>query len=101
MPTSQGSHVTSRLMSIVRVDGAVCFQSSQLSQKHRQMFANLQVSLCCQNVSVEGYAEVIGPWGAPGTDNVRLRYRQVHPSSYDAYNDAMLHTTDGIAAGVH
>jgi len=85
LSTSLNDYVTSRPMSIVHMGLDIYFQTNQRYTKHEQMVENRQVSLCCQNVSIEGNAESIGDWDNAENAQIRELYKSRHPGPYGKY----------------
>lgn len=65
LSTSYQDKVSSRMMSIVRIDDKFYFQTDRNFRKYKEIKENPNVSLCIDNIQVEGVCREIG---AP-TDN--------------------------------
>lgn len=83
LSTACGDRVSSRMMSVVNIDGCLYFQTFRTSRKYEQLKANSQVALCCDNIQIEGSAEEAGhPIDNP---DFCTAFRGKYPSSYDYY----------------
>lgn len=83
LSTSYQDYVTSRMISIVIIDGCFYFQTDSKFRKYIQIKNNPQVSLCIDNVQIEGQCVELGhPLGH--TPFCEL-YKQAFPSSYQRY----------------
>lgn len=84
LSTSLNDIVTSRMMSIVVVNKTIYFQTDKTFRKYEQLKGNPRVSLCVDNIQIEGYCEEIG---AP-LDNAEFlsAYKKYFPSSYARYS---------------
>lgn len=60
LSSSEGNKVTSRMMSIVLVNGLFYFQTDKTFRKYKQLISNPQVALCTENIQIEGVCEEIG-----------------------------------------
>ncbi len=85
LSTASEGHVSSRSMSIVNKGLDIYFQTHTCYSKHKQMSENPNVSLCFNNISIEGEAEVIGDWRDEKNQELLELYKSVHPGSYGAY----------------
>lgn len=85
LSTSMNDYVTSRPMSIVHIGLDIYFQTNRCYIKHQQMNLNKQVSLCCQNISIEGIAKEIGDWNDESNAEILERYKSKHIGSYNKY----------------
>ena len=83
LSTVCSDHVSSRMMSVVNIDGCLYFQTFRTSRKYEQMKENAHVALCCDNIQIEGSAEEAGhPLDNPAFCTA---FREKYPSSYDYY----------------
>ena len=57
LSTSEGGRVSSRMMSVVLIDGIFYFQTDITMKKYRQIIANSNVALCIDNIQIEGICE--------------------------------------------
>ena len=60
LSTSCNDKVTSRMMSIIIFDGAFYFQTDKTFRKYDQIIRNYNVSLCFDNISIEGVCTELG-----------------------------------------
>lgn len=60
LSTSLNDTVTSRMMSIVVLNKKIYIQTDRTSRKYRQITGNPKVSLCIDNIQIEGYCEKAG-----------------------------------------
>ena len=65
--------------------GIIYFQTNKCYLKYDEISNNNNVSLCFNNISIEGIAEEIGEWKDPKNTELMNLYKSVHPSSFDAY----------------
>ena len=85
LSTSLNDYVTSRPMSIIHIGLNIYFQTNKGYIKHEQMSINKQISLCCQNISIEGIAEEIGDWNDESNAEILELYKSKHIGSYNQY----------------
>lgn len=85
LSASLNGHVSSRSMSIINQGLDVFFQTNKCYLKHNQMKENNNVSLCFNNISIEGIAEEIGNWKDEKNKDLLELYKSVHLSSFNAY----------------
>lgn len=83
LSTSESNRVSSRMMSIVQIDGTFYFQTDLTFKKYHQILSNPNVALCIDNIQIEGVCEERGHplQCAPFCDI----YQECFRSSYDAY----------------
>ena len=60
LSTSSNDVVTSRMMSIVVINKKLYFQTDRTFRKYNQLKENPRVSLCIDNIQMEGYCEEAG-----------------------------------------
>lgn len=60
LSTSLHDHVTSRMMSIIQLNGSFYFQTDQTFRKYGQLLKNRNVSLCTDNIQIEGISQELG-----------------------------------------
>ena len=84
LSTSLRDAVTSRMMSVVILHGRFYFQTDAASRKYRQLKGNPRVSLCTENIQIEGHCREAG---APleGREFASA-YQKAFPSSYRRYS---------------
>ena len=72
------------MMSIVVVNKTIYFQTDKTFRKYEQLKGNPRVSLCADNIQIEGYCEEIG---SP-LDHAEFlsAYKKYFPSSYTRYS---------------
>ena len=85
LSSSDGGKVTSRMMSIVVVDGVLYFQTDITFRKYSQIKNNPQVALCIDNIQIEGICEECGhPMDNRAFCDV---YRECFKSSFEKYTN--------------
>ena len=83
LSTSAEGQVSSRMMSVVQLDGVFYFQTDMTMKKYRQIALNHHVALCIDNFQIEGICEGKGrPQDSP--DFCKL-FRECFKGSFDAY----------------
>ncbi|MBR4622114.1 MAG: pyridoxamine 5'-phosphate oxidase family protein [Ruminococcus sp.] len=60
LSTAENGKVSSRMMSVVCFGGKLWFQTDKNLRKYRQLTANKFVSLCIDNIQIEGICEEFG-----------------------------------------
>lgn len=60
LSTSENNKVSSRMMSVIQIDGIFYFQTDVTLHKYRQLKSNHNVALCIDNIQIEGICEEIG-----------------------------------------
>lgn len=60
LSTSENNKVTSRMMSIVLIDGSFYFQTDKSFRKYSQLINNPNVALCIDNIQIEGFCKELG-----------------------------------------
>ena len=60
LSSSLNDKVSSRMMSIVCIDGLFYFQTDKTFRKYNQLIQNPQVALCTENIQIEGICTEIG-----------------------------------------
>lgn len=83
LSTSENDIVSSRMMSVVLIDGIFYFQTDITFKKYRQLSSNRNVALCIDNIQIEGICEEIGH----PLNNASFcdRFLECFKGSYDAY----------------
>lgn len=83
LSTSENDVVSSRMMSVVQIEGVFYFQTDITFRKYRQLSANPNVALCIDNIQIEGICEEVGH----PLQNALFceRFRECFKGSYDAY----------------
>ena len=83
LSTSENNRVSSRMMSVVQIDGIFYFQTDMTFKKYRQILSNHNVALCIDNIQIEGICEEIGP-PLQCTHFCDI-FQECFKGSYDAY----------------
>lgn len=84
LSTSLNNIVTSRMMSVIMLREKLYFQTDRTMRKYEQLKGNPLVSLCIDNIQIEGTCTEIGkPSEHPDFLNV---YQNSFPSSFDRYS---------------
>lgn len=60
LSSCEDNKVSSRMMSIVYIDGLFYFQTDMKFRKYRELINNPQVALCIDNIQIEGVCKEIG-----------------------------------------
>lgn len=84
LSTSENDKVSSRMMSVIQINGKFCFQTDTELRKYRQLTVNHNVALCIDNIQIEGVCE---EEGRP-LDNTYFsnRFQKCFKGSFDAYS---------------
>lgn len=83
LSTSYQDMVTSRMMSIIVLDGCFYFQTDRTFRKYEQMKKNPNVALCIDNFQIEGVCRELGhPSENP---DFCEEYEKSFKNSYDRY----------------
>ena len=84
LSTSENNRVSSRMMSVVQIDGIFYFQTDITLNKYHQIVSNHNVALCIDNIQIEGTCEEIGHplQFAPFCDI----FQECFKVSFDAYS---------------
>jgi general stress protein 26 len=85
LSTSYMDQVTSRSMSITNIGLDIYFQTHISYVKYNQMQYNKNVSLCFNNISIEGIAEEIGSWKDDKNKELMQLYKSSHQGSFEKY----------------
>ncbi len=84
LSTSLEDVVTSRMMSIVAIDGYLYFQTDNSFRKYKQLKGNNRIALCIDNIQIEGVCEEVGH---PMEHNDFCTvYRNAFSGSYERYS---------------
>lgn len=83
LSTSENNIVSSRMMSVVQINGIFYFQTDVTFKKYRQLSNNRNAALCIDNIQIEGLCDEIGP----PLENALFcdRFQECFKGSYDAY----------------
>jgi uncharacterized pyridoxamine 5'-phosphate oxidase family protein len=60
LATSSQDNPTVRLVSCIRYDNKIFFQTGTDLKKYEQIYRNKNVALCVDNIQIEGIAKIIG-----------------------------------------
>ena len=85
LSTSLNNKVSSRMMSIILLDGACLFQTDRNSRKYSQMKDNPNVALCVNNIQIEGICKEIGK--PAGNAEFCKLYEEFFSSAYELYTN--------------
>lgn len=84
LSTSLNNNVSSRMMSIVVLNGKFYFQTDKTLRKYEQLLGNKNVALCIDNIQIEGTCREIG---TPSESPVFCElFETYYKSSYDNYS---------------
>ena len=84
LSTSVNDRVSSRMMSVVRIEGEFYFQTDRKLRKYHQLSANPHVALCIDNIQIEGSCSELGhPLDHRPFCSV---FQECFKGSYDAYS---------------
>lgn len=83
LSTSENDIVSSRMMSVIQIDGTFYFQTDCTFRKYRQLSSNRNVALCIDNIQIEGICEELGH----PLDNADFcrQFEECFKGSFDAY----------------
>lgn len=84
LSTAENNIVSSRMMSVIQINGKLYFQTDKTFRKYRQIAQNPNVSLCIDNIQIEGCCKEIG---RPLENNEFLqKFQRCFPDSYKRYS---------------
>lgn len=83
LSTSENNIVSSRMMSVIQIDGTFYFQTDVTFRKYRQLSNNRNVALCIDNIQIEGVCEELGH--PLEKKNFCQRFKECFKGSFDAY----------------
>lgn len=84
LSTSTENHVTSRMMSVVIINGLFYFQTDKNFRKYKQLEKNNKAALCMDNFQIEGICKEIGkPLDCPHFCEFFKKY---YLGSYEKYS---------------
>ncbi len=83
LSTSADGVVSSRMMSVVQIDGKFFFQTDRELRKYSQLKNNRNVALCIDNIQIEGVCEELGH--PKNNAEFRNAFMDCFKGSYDAY----------------
>ncbi len=83
LSTSEKDIVSSRMMSVIQIEGIFYFQTDATFKKYRQLLSNPNVALCIDNIQIEGVCEELGH----PLQNMSFCecFKKCFKGSYDAY----------------
>ena len=83
LSTSENDIVSSRMMSVIQMNGTFYFQTDCTFRKYRQLSGNRNVALCIDNIQIEGISEELGH----PLDNADFcrQFEECFKGSFDAY----------------
>ena len=84
LSTSSNNRVTSRMMSFVIYEHKFYCQTDRRFLKIKQILDNPKVSICIDNIQIEGMAKVIGKPVEHNTFNVL--FKKIFKNSYESYS---------------
>lgn len=84
LSTAAKDRVSSRMMSIIQMEGLLYFQTDQTFLKYRQLAENKKAALCMDNIQIEGVCRELGH----PMENERFAglYRKHFPGSFERYS---------------
>ncbi len=84
LSTADNNKVTSRMMSIVQINGSFYFQTDMTFRKYQQINHNPFVALCIDNIQIEGVCTEIGH---PSINEAFCRiYKKYFSGSFNMYS---------------
>lgn len=82
--TSLNDKVSSRMISVVVIDGDFYFQTDRKLKKYNQIKENENIALCIDNISIEGICSEVG---VPiENDEFCKLYKEFYPNAYEMYS---------------
>jgi len=84
LSTSINDKVSSRMMSVVEIDGDYYFQTDKTFKKYDELINNPNIALCIDNIQIEGEAILLGK----PLDNEEFvsMFKKHYLGSYNAYS---------------
>ncbi len=84
LSTSENNRVSSRMMSVVQMNGEFYFQTDVTMRKYHQLEFNENIALCIDNIQIEGICE---EKGRPLDNHLFCNiYQKCFKGSFDAYS---------------
>jgi uncharacterized pyridoxamine 5'-phosphate oxidase family protein len=83
---SSNGRTTVRMMSCIKYDGKIMFQTSVDLLKYNQICKNNNVALCFDNISIEGIANIIGKTSDEKNQEIMNIYKKHYEKSYKTYS---------------
>ncbi|MGN0521553.1 MAG: pyridoxamine 5'-phosphate oxidase family protein [Eubacterium sp.] len=84
LSTASNNKVSSRMMSVILIDGIFYFQTDRRFRKFNQIIDNPNVSLCIDNIQIEGKCTQIGT-PSDKRDFIE-QYKNTFPGAYKMYS---------------
>ncbi|MBP5431245.1 pyridoxamine 5'-phosphate oxidase family protein [Ruminococcus sp.] len=81
--TSENDKVSSRMMSVVQINGSFYFQTDINLRKYHQLTVNKNIALCIDNIQIEGVCKEIG--NPLENSDFCAAFQEMFKGSYDAY----------------
>ena len=81
--TSENDKVSSRMMSVVQINGSFYFQTDINLRKYHQLTVNKNIALCIDNIQIEGVCKEIG--NPLENSDFCAAFHEMFKGSYDAY----------------
>lgn len=84
LSTAAGDRVSSRMMSVIQMEGLLYFQTDRAFLKYRQLAENKNAALCMDNIQIEGICRELGH----PMENERFAglYGKHFPGSFERYS---------------
>ena len=84
LSTAAGDRVSSRMMSVIQMEGLLYFQTDRAFLKYRQLAENKNAALCMDNIQIEGVCRELGH----PMQNERFAglYGKHFPGSFERYS---------------
>ena len=83
LSTAENDIVSSRMMSVIQINGIFYFQTDITFRKYHQLLTNSNVALCIDNIQIEGVCEELGH---PFENSSFCEcFKKCFKGSYDAY----------------
>ena len=83
LSTSENDVVSSRMMSVVQLNGIFYFQTDVMLKKYRQLSVNPNAALCIDNIQLEGVCENLGH--TLENEEFCSIFKKCFKGSYEAY----------------
>lgn len=84
LSTSSEGKVSSRMMSVVLIDGRFYFQTDMNMRKYAQLKANPCAALCIDNIQIEGICREVGR--PLENEAFRSAFEECYKGSFDLYS---------------
>jgi len=83
LSSTDGTGVTSRMMSVILLDGVFYFQTDRTMRKYTQLLSHPAVALCIDNIQIEGICRLEGK--PVDSEDFCRTFEEVYKGSFDAY----------------